>query len=129
MSEPEDTERLHEPDAWEFETAFSGPAPLANRWFITTHNATVRLGFCEQYNEAHSPQFRAAITLDHHDALALAETLYTFMKRRDAAIYGTKEPIAAELDAETAAAEGTGKSRGLLGDILDDLIKSKRDGG
>lgn len=64
----------------ETEVAFSGPAPVANRFFIHS-GALVRLSFAEQAGEPFQAQFRSAVTLHPHDAIELHKLLGEMVKQ------------------------------------------------
>jgi len=65
----------------EMVVAFSGPAPLANRFFITIGSSGARIAFAEQVGEKVPPAFRTAVLLPFPDAQSLVEILGALLKR------------------------------------------------
>lgn len=64
----------------EMKIAFAGPAPLANRFFISITPAGARIAFAEQHGDA-EPVFRSAALLDFSDAYALVDVLKALLDR------------------------------------------------
>jgi hypothetical protein len=62
----------------EHEAAFSGPAVLANRFFVH-RGQMVRIAFAEQSAENKVPMFRTAVALTLTDAVALGIVLKTLL--------------------------------------------------
>ena len=55
--------------------SFSGPAPGANRFYITIGQPGVRIAFCEAIPDTEDVAFRAAVTLHPLDAIQLHKVL------------------------------------------------------
>ena len=64
-----------DPSKEELEVAFSGPAPSANRFYVTVGPQGVRLSFIEQVPNSSQNFFRSAAVLSHQDAIQLSEIL------------------------------------------------------
>lgn len=75
-------------DALGFAAVFAAPAPLANRFYVTVHDATVvRFGFVEFPPNAlglKEPQLRAAFSLSLVDTLRLRDYLNAAFPPKDA---------------------------------------------
>jgi hypothetical protein len=63
----------------EFEVAFSGPAPAANRFYVVIGPGGVRIAFAEEPRAGKSSHFRSAVMLPHQDAIKLANLLKTML--------------------------------------------------
>ncbi|MGD9544983.1 MAG: hypothetical protein AB7F41_17115 [Methylocystis sp.] len=63
----------------EFEVAFSGPAPAANRFYIVVGPGGVRIAFAEEPRPGKPSHFRSAVMLPHQDAIKLANLLKTML--------------------------------------------------
>lgn len=48
----------------------SGPVPLVNKIYTSLGPAGLRLAFAEQFSADTAPQFRAAVSMSLHDAIA-----------------------------------------------------------
>ena len=59
----------------EMSVAFSGPAPGANRFWVTLGQPGVRIAFTEQVPNTNQQFFRTAVTLHPTDAISLYKTL------------------------------------------------------
>ncbi|HEV2082304.1 MAG TPA: hypothetical protein VGR32_07600 [Brevundimonas sp.] len=70
------------------EEAFAGPAPFANRYFLSQHGPVVRLSFMDQANLEHGPRFRSAVSLALHDAEELSGLLNRFITDAKAFLSG-----------------------------------------
>ena len=64
--------------------AFSGPAPIANRFFITTTAHGVRIAFAEQSAPGKILSFRTAVALGVEDAISLYKLLQGMLKEVEA---------------------------------------------
>jgi hypothetical protein len=73
MSEEDRAPRDVPPE--EVAAAFSGPAVLANKFYLTTMPAGARLAFCEQRQTSSLPEFRAAVIISVQDAVELMHLL------------------------------------------------------
>lgn len=63
----------------ELAIAYSGPAVLANKFYVTLTPAGPRIAFTEVHGDQ-KPQFRTAVVLPHPDAVALYELLGRMLK-------------------------------------------------
>lgn len=72
-SMPANTTRKVTPE--ELAIAYSGPAVLTNKFYITMTPTGVRIAFTEVQGEGYQPQFRTAVLLPFQDALALQQLL------------------------------------------------------
>ncbi len=59
----------------ELAAAFAGPAPGANKFYITIGQPGVRIAFCELIPNTMTPLLRAAVTLHPADAIQLHKVL------------------------------------------------------
>lgn len=62
-------------DRSEVAAAFSGPAPLANRFVVTTIGMVARIAFCEQEPGGGPTHFRAGVSLTTSDLAELNQLL------------------------------------------------------
>ena len=74
--------------------AFSGPAHLANQFFVALGPAGVRIAFCEQESAETSARFRSAVVLSFRDGIALYRLLQEALQEPEAAL--------SQLEAEAA---------------------------
>ena len=65
--------------------AFSGPALLANRFYVTLTQGGLRIAFAER-SATGAPVFRTAVGLAFPDAVALYKVLGEGLKQREAAL-------------------------------------------
>jgi hypothetical protein len=70
----------------DIETAFSGPAVLANRIVVTPNPGGVRIAFAEQPPVEGAPVFRAAVSLSFQDAISLYRVVRESVKQPEAAL-------------------------------------------
>lgn len=66
--------------------AFAGPAPFANRFYISGHGPVVRLSFGDQNGIDGDPQFRTAVSMTLIQAEELVDVLGRFIVSQKAAI-------------------------------------------
>lgn len=69
---------------------FSGPAVLANRFFVSAAGGVVRITFGEQDPITLDTQFRSAVALQPHDAIELYKLLAEMMSPYEMVIRETK---------------------------------------
>lgn len=69
----------------DIELAFSGPAVLANRFFVSLGPHGVRIAFVEQGPNTAS-NFRTAVALSMQDAMGLYRVLRDMLKEPEAAL-------------------------------------------
>lgn len=64
-----------------FAASFEGPAPAANRFFLTIAPQTARLAFIEMAPDDAGipPRFRSAVSLSHQDLAQLRDLLNTMI--------------------------------------------------
>jgi hypothetical protein len=72
------------PTEKEAEISLEGPAPFANRFYISI-GAVARIAFAEQGGYGKEPHFRSAVSLSIQDAIALAELLKTLLRSAETA--------------------------------------------
>ena len=70
---------FRQPSEEELEVAFSGPAILANRFYVTLGPTGARIAFAEQQSSEKDAEFRSAVILPFQDALALSTILATLL--------------------------------------------------
>jgi hypothetical protein len=63
----------------EWDAAYEGPAVTANRFFLISTGAYLRISFCEQQAPERPLRYRAAVALTHAEALALANLIKGFL--------------------------------------------------
>lgn len=64
----------------EMDVAFSGAALGVNRFFVTIGGSAVRISFAETHPRTGAAYFRAAVTLNPEDAIALYRILQNMME-------------------------------------------------
>lgn len=60
--------------------ALSGPAVLANRFFVTIGPSGVRIAFAEQFGPETKPTFRTAVVISFQDGIELSKLLAKFLE-------------------------------------------------
>lgn len=75
----ENTEVTHVSEA-EMRVAFSGPAPGANKFYVSLGSPGVRIAFCEQIPDTEEVSFRVAVTLHPSDAIRLRDVLQVVLQ-------------------------------------------------
>ena len=85
--------------AQEMQVAFSGPAILSNRFFVTLGAAGARRAFAEQSTPETQPVFRAAVVMPFQDAIELARVLRLVLSDIEKQLVAAK----ADADAKTKA--------------------------
>lgn len=70
--------------------AFSGPAVLSNRFFISLGDSGVRIAFCEKWSPESPTVFRTAVTMGFQDTIALKNLLQTMLTDVEADIEAAK---------------------------------------
>lgn len=63
----------------EMEVAYGGPAPFANRFFVTIAGPVARIAFAEM-GKGIEPQFRTAVTMTAGDLIQLRDVLIGLTK-------------------------------------------------
>lgn len=64
-------DEIKTPPSEEIEIAFDGPAPMANRFYITMMQTVARIAFCEQSPDGTLPRFRSAVSMTVNDMVEL----------------------------------------------------------
>jgi hypothetical protein len=86
----------------EFAAINEGPAPYANRFFISV-GPMVRLTFGEQDNKGKNLRFRSAVALSHQQAIELKDLLAALLADIEKQIEAAKAsmPAAKQADVKT----------------------------
>jgi hypothetical protein len=83
LSNPQSGKKASKED---IETAFGGPAVIANRIVVTPHAGGLRIAFAEQPPVQGVPVFRAAVSLSFQDAISLYRVVREAVKKPEAAL-------------------------------------------
>jgi len=70
----------------ELSVANSGPAVLANRFYVSVGPQGPRIAFAEQITEQTLPVFRTAVIMSVQDGIALYKVLQGLLKESEAAL-------------------------------------------
>jgi hypothetical protein len=80
-----------EPTPDEMAVAFSGPAPAANRFFVTIGHPGVRIAFAEEEPGSGRVHFRSAVSLHPVDAIGLRKLLQLMLADLEPLVEGPSD--------------------------------------
>jgi hypothetical protein len=99
--EPENSRLMPSVSQAELASSFEGPALHSNRFFASNVAAGIRIAFSEQH-PAVTPQFRTAVLVAYHDAIALRDLLTKQLRDIEPQIKEAEALAEAQAKAEAA---------------------------